>query len=44
MPDLETRLMEAVGRKVEPNADEVDAVDRGQNRRALVPGTGTGPN
>jgi hypothetical protein len=41
---METRPMETVGRKVEPNADEVDAVDRGRNRRALVPGTGTGPN
>ncbi len=36
--------METVGRKVEPNGDEVDAVEPGQSGRALVPGTGTGPN
>ena len=44
MPGMETRPMVTVGRKVEPNADEVDAVVPGQIRRALVPGMGTGPN
>jgi hypothetical protein len=44
VPDPETRPIETFGRIVEPNADEVAAMEPGQNRRALVPGTGTGPN
>ena len=44
MPGMETRPMETFVPMVDLHTEDAGVVERGQNRRALVPGTGTGPN